>query len=407
MTLKQFKIIFPPLISLFIFVLGSGLFTTLLILRLKLEQFNSISIGAMTTAFYIGLISGAFRIEKTISSVGHIRAFAGFASLLAVISILQGIYLSISFWIILRLISGYATAGIYIVIESWLLSLSKVRIRGKILSLYMVAFYAAQSLGQLLLNFSSPGSLLLFTLTSMFCSLAIIPLTMTRVVQPKISEPSALSFKKLYKASGSGIIGSLCSGLILGAVYGLLPLYFSVKTNAIHQVTWLMALTIIGGMLLQYPIGRLSDVIPRRKILAAISLMMAVLSIAVILLFEHSWVAPIALFFFGGAAFTIYPVSVSTAVDHLKTKDIISGTQGLLLANSIGSAIGPLVAPLFIASLGSNGLFIYFICIASGLFVYLIWRSVRITPAQQEEQFITIPQTTPIVAELDPRAEKN
>ena len=405
MSLKIIRIIFSPLLSLFIFVLGSGLFMTLITLRLDEEHASSLAIGSMTAAFYIGLILASSRVEKNIAKVGHIRAFAGFASALAVISILQGIYVSTWFWLILRLLGGYATAGIFVVIESWLLSLGKIKTRGKILAFYMIVFYAAQSLGQLLLNISSPKTLLLFTLVSMLTSLSVIPVAMTRVVQPKIKQPSALNFRKLYKASGSGVIGSFTSGTVIGVIYGLLPLFLIEKTANTAEVSLLMSLTILGGMTLQYPIGRLSDVIDRRKVLVFVGSLTIIISLLTIFAFQKIWLATIGLFLFGGFTFTLYPISITQACDNLDPKDIVSGTQGLLLAYSIGAAVGPLIASLFIHYFGENGLFIYFVAISTLLIIYILWRSFYVSPTEREEPFISIPHTTPIASELDPRGE--
>ena len=211
------KLLLSPLISLFLFVLGNGLFTTLIILRLHEDQFSSIIIGLMTSFFYVGLVIGSFRAEKFILRVGHIRAFSFFASLIAVVSLAQGIYVSSIFWLLMRLIGGFATAGLFIVIESWLLLLGDAKTRGKILAFYMIALYAAQAMGQFLINLGNPSDLLLFAVVSMLSSLAVIPLSITKIGQPEIAEPASLNFMQLYKISSSGVIGCLCSGLIFGS----------------------------------------------------------------------------------------------------------------------------------------------------------------------------------------------
>lgn len=409
MLLKIFKNVFAPLFSLFVFVLGSGLFTTLIVLRLHQEHVSSLMIGAMAAVFYAGLIIGSFRIERIIVNVGHIRAFSGFASALAVIYILQGVYISTWFWLILRFAGGFATAGIFVVIESWLLSLGKVKTRGTILSFYMISYYAAQSVGQLLLNIGDLKGLLLFALASMLSSLSVIPLAMTRIPQPQISEPSALKFKRLYQVSGSGIIGSFSSGMIMGVIYGLLPLFLASKKLPTSEVTSLMSITIIGGMLLQYPLGRLSDVIDRRKILIFVALMTITVSLLTIFIFSRIWVTTAALFLLGGFTFTLYPISISHACDHLDASDIVSGTQGLLFAYSIGAAIGPIIAPGFIEYFGPDGFFIYLSSVSFLLAIFLFWRSTHVLPPEEEEQeqFVSMPQTTPVTAELDPRGEES
>lgn len=394
-----------PLLSLFIFMLGSGLFTTLLSVRLHHEGATSIFIGALTGAYYAGLSYGSFKIEHHIVGVGYIRSFAAFASLLATISFLQGVFLANWAWLLLRFTGGFATAGIFIVVESWLLSVGNSTSRGKILALYMISLYGAQALGQFLLNLDDPKNLMLFALTAMLCSLSVIPIALTKNPSPEISEPSSLNFKKLFKVSASGVIGSFSAGLLLGAIYGLLPLVIMQKHGDTSDVGLLMALLIFGGMFLQYPVGKISDYIERRLVLLALSALTIVASTSVMLFFAGSYALYTTLFIFGGLIFTIYPVSISHACDSLNQNEIISGTQGILLAYSIGAIVGPFIAPAFMRLIGPNGLFIYVITVSALLTVFLSWRKIYIPSTPSEESFIAVPQTSPVTAELDPRSD--
>ncbi len=399
------KLLLSPLLSLFVFMLGSGLFTTLVVLRLHIDNFSSITIGAMTSAYYAGLVIGSFRSERFILRVGHIRAFSFFASLLTVICIAQGIYVEPWFWLLLRVGGGFATAGLFIVIESWLLLIGDIKTRGTILSLYMVTLYAAQGLGQFLINFGNPSQLLLFAVAAMLSSLAIIPLAITKIGQPEINEPVSLSFIELYKLSTSGVIGCLCSGLILGAVYGLLPLFLMQSLPNLKLVSTFMALTIFGGMALQYPIGKLSDMLDRRVVLIIISFLVAGISIFSIFAFHYTWISAIAIFLLGGLTFTLYPISISYACDNLKPVHMVAATQGLLLTYSLGATIGPFISPIFMNFFGKDGLFIYFFCMSSFMVFFFLWRKTQSVAPTKEDTFVVMPLTTPITAELDPRGD--
>lgn len=402
---SMIKNTFSPLLSLFIFTLGNALFTTLIVIRLHSEGASSIVVGLMSTAYYFGLVLGSFRIERFIVRVGHIRAFAAFASTLAVASLIQGIIIHTPSWLFLRFISGFVTAGLFIVIESWLLIESSVKTRGRILAIYMVALYAAQAMGQLLINLAPINTLILFAVVSILASASVIPLSMTYISSPTFSEPSTLNLKKLYQLSASGVIGCFCSGLLLGSIYGLMPLYITDQGYGASIVATLMFVIILGGMALQYPVGRLSDLMERRIILIFVSLATLCLSLGIIL-FPHNYWATIAIyFFFGGFIFTLYPLSISHACDHLDSKDIIASTQGLLLSYSVGATLGPIIAPFFMEFSSANGLFLYFIFVTAFMAIFFSWRKTQHFAATPEEHFIPMPQTTPIMSELDPRAD--
>ncbi|AIT64007.1 MFS transporter [Coxiella burnetii] len=402
--------VLSPLLSLVILTVGNGFFVTYVTVRLHLEGVPAWVIGAISAAYYAGLVFGSFRIEPFIIRVGHIRAYAAFASLVATTILLQALYINPWWWLILRLISGYCMAGLFITIESWLLVKSEKGTRGQVLSLYMISFYAAQALGQFLLSAGDLKGIVPFILAALLSSLSVVPLAMTRTATPHFEEPSALNFFQLYRISPVGIFGCFCSGLIMGAIYGLLPLYISQIQPETETIALLMGATIFGGMLLQYPVGKLSDALDRRKVILGVVALVLALSILITTPLSHAlFILLILLFFFGGLTFTIYPLSISYALDYLQSKDTVAATQGLLLAYSVGATFGPLLGPGFMHLAGPRGLFFYFIAIGSLLTILVLWRSVTSpgVPKEEQQEFIPIPRTTPVGTELNPRQPKS
>ena len=362
-------------------------------------------IGAMTGIFYAGLVCGSFYIEAFIGRVGHIRTFATFASLLAVISLLHGIFYNMPLWFVLRFITGFGTAGIFVVIESWFLCSSTASMRGRILSLYMITFYAAEALGQLLINLGHADNLLLYAIAAMLCSLSIIPLSMTRDSSPELTEASTMSLATLYKQTTSSVFGCFFAGMILSATYGLFPILFSEIYHDNSNVSVFMFFLIIGGMLLQYPVGKLSDRIDRR--LTVIIICFSAIACSILLMFNMKsyYLSLLLITLFGGFATTIYPVCISYACDTLDTKNIVAGIQGLLLSYSIGSTIGPFIAPFFMHDLNETKVFVYFIVTFGLTAVLFAWRKTQKISPPQEEPFQIMRQTTPVMANIDPRAE--
>jgi MFS family permease len=403
--LKLIKQTLAPLLSLFIFALGSGFFLTLISLTMNFHHESPMLIGAMTGVYYAGLVCGAFRIESFITRVGHIRAFSTLASGLAVISLSHGIFYNMPLWLVLRFFSGFGTAGIFVVIESWLLCNSTPSTRGRVLSLYMIIFFASEALGQLLINLGNPDDLLLYGITTILCSLSVIPLSMTYVEMPKFEEPSTMKLKDLYKKTTSGIFGCFFAGMILSATYALFPILFFNLYGDTSKVSFFMFVLIFGGMALQYPVGRISDIIERRLVVITVSCFVMLSCLLLLLFIKNYLVSLVLVAIFGGLTSTIYPVSISYACDVLEAKNIVAGIQGLLLSYSIGAMLGPFVAPAFMHAFNEKGLFIYFILISGCIVSVFSWRKTQKDSPPQEEPFQIMTQTTPIMAEIDPRAE--
>ena len=407
--IKLLKSITAPLFSLAIVMVAVGLFSTFVPLRLALDGHSPFIIGGVTAAYFAGLVVGSLKTEAFISRVGYIRAFAALASLTSAIAILMGMIIKPYLWLCLRFSMGAFTAGIFIVIESWLLVVGGKERKGTILAFYMIAFYAAQSGGQFLLNVAPPLSFIPFSIATLFISLSVLPVCLTRYSSPSLEEPSLLSPFQLFKISPFGIFSSFGSGLIMGAFFGLAPVFAHKVGMVTSEVATYMGVTIIGGFILQWPLGKLSDHINRRSVLIGVAFITSILGalIALASVVSTNFLFILAILF-GGFSFTMYPLSISYTNDYLDPKDLVAATGGLLVAYGVGSVIGPLVAPVAMLLMGPAGLYVYFSLMAAMVGGFGVYRKRYKRPISLSEQveYRPVPGTTPIVSELDPRANE-
>ncbi|MCO4204139.1 MFS transporter [Aeromonas taiwanensis] len=406
MTIRR---LFSPLTSLVIFILGHGLFNTLLTLRLSAEEVSAQAIGLVSAAYFGGLVLGAFVNARLIIRVGHIRAYAAYASLLCFLFLLHGMVVEPITWAVLRLVGGFATGGLFVVLESWMLVSSTPANRGRLMSLYMILLYGSLALGQQLLKWVDPMVLTPFALCAMAATLSVVPLALSRVATPAMVAPQAVGVRELVRLTPAGMASSFTSGLVLGAIYGLLPLYFADSGASLARVADMMALVILGGMCLQYPIGRMSDRYDRRGVILLLCAVLTLLAILMVLL-PDAWRGPVEgslVFLLGGMAFSIYPLSLSHACDELHPDQVLGANQGLLLAYSLGAMIGPLLAPFVMGWFGPQGLFVYFALCGLLLSAYLEWRRRQRAPIPLAEHqvFMPVPPNTPMTAELEPRTD--
>lgn len=397
---------FIPLLSLSLFILGTGFLSTLLILIMANHQESTFTIGALSAIYYGGFIFGALRMDKLIIRIGHIRAYATFSSLLTVIYLLHGLIYNPFLWMIWRFMTGIITAGLYIVIESWLLCKSTRTNRGQMMALYMIAYNSMFAFAQFFLNAVDLNTLTPFVLAAIFCSFSAIPLAMTSIQMPQFEQPSTLSFRQLARQSMSGFWGCFSSGLMMGSIFGLLPVFLNAQFHQPNLVATYMFATLFGGMLLQYPLGKLSDLIERRLVLLFIS--MGIMIEAIILINTTPyllWLNFILMLLFGGLTFAIYPISTAQACDALKPSDLIGGVQSLLVVYSIGATLGPLITPLFITIIGKNGTLLYFALIGLLMTLLLAVRKYQKADIAQEEEFLPLSPSMPILVEMDPRVD--
>jgi MFS family permease len=409
--INDLRILFAPLLALVTLAMGTSLLSTLIAISIDDLGGSDFLVGLASSFYYLGMTIGAFKIEPFVIRVGHIRAYAVFAALITASSLLHCFWQNTYFWVSLRLLTGFGLAGMYIVIESWLLAQSTPLNRARILAIYMVALYGAQSLGQFLINVGEPLSLYPFILTAVLASLSIIPISITHQKSPVYNEHSVINLRKLFRISPSGVFGCFVSGMILSALYGLLPKALEDFELERVQISYLMATTIAGGMALQYPFGWLADKFNKRTMLMLLSFALALIATFIFLLIHSGIVALyVILFVIGGLGFVLYPVAMSHACDYAEQKDMVSVTGGLLLVYGYGCILGPLLTSLFMMLFGGLGFFYYCAVSAAGLGFFVFWRSNQSPPLPMEAQQHVIVQntpTTPVSNDLDPRVHKD
>jgi MFS family permease len=393
--------------GIFILQAGNVLFGSFFALRMTIEHFPTTVIGLVVTGYPLGFLLGCFLMPRLVHSVGHIRAFAAMASLLCCTTLFFAVHIEPLFWGLLRIVTGFAAAGLFMIGESWLAEKAPSATRGKVFALYMISNMTAASLCQLLLGLADPTGLTFYMITAGLFAACLIPVALTRASEPSLPSVEALGLVGLYRLSPVAVVGCIGAGLINTAVGSIGPVYASHIGLDPADVGVFMAVLLFGGMLLQWPIGRLSDRMDRRHVLLLATVGMLALALGVALLGLQSRLLLFGLLLvYGGLAYTIYPLCVNHANDHAGRDQVVSVSAGLLLSWAAGSIGGPTLATLAMSYAGPSGLFYYVAGVAALLAIFTLWRISRraALPADLREPFVAKAPTTPTAAELHPRA---
>lgn len=405
---KVFRSVIPPLLSLITVMLGNGFFTTYASLRFAVEGYSNFVIGVLGAAYYLGMMLGALYVERLISRIGHIRSFAIMASINSVIIVIQAFYIGPVSWTIYRILTGFCTSGFFIAIESWLLLSSGVKSRGRLLSLYMLTLYLAQGFGQFILNASPIQSLIPFAITVILSSLSVIPVSMMRSSGPVLLDHTITNVFSIIKRCPLGPIGCFVSGLILSSFYGLAPIFARDIHLSLLQISQVMGFTIMGGLLLQWPLGHLSDIFNRRKVIIGVAIALMLVTFALYHSKSFNYYLLLGLMvLFGGISFTLYPLAITYTCDHFSEKKMIGITCALLLIYGVGCIIGPLISPLFMSYFGPSALFLYMSALCAGFILICMWRVLHSKPLSEDEQsdYLPLPRATSMALYLDPKSD--
>ena len=313
-------------------------------LALRLTQMNTPTTlsGIILALYYLGTVIATFSAAKFINKIGHIRSFAIFAALLAIFVSGHALSPNLVYWSLLRLGEGYAIGGTTMCLESWINTRATNSNRGTIIAVYMVTSYLGSSLGQLFLNVPDPTGMMVFVLIAMLFSCALIPVSLTALPTPAIETVKSMDFRKAYKISPVGFVACIASGILVGTFYMLGTIYATKIGLDIRSVSLFMFFGVIGGLLAQFPIGRLSDLTDRRYVLVGISVVLAVLAPLVhFMALYGGWALICSVILLGSGVFTLYPIAVSHVNDLISDDERIQASGMLILTQNIGLVIGP------------------------------------------------------------------
>ncbi len=388
-------------------LLGTGLLNTVLALRGSLEGYGDATLGLIGSAYFFGFLAGTALAPALIRRIGHVRAFVLFAAAVACCVLLHGLLVSVPLWIALRVVTGAALVGLYTVIESWLNGQAPAARRGQIFAVYMMVNLGALALAQQLLRLGSAADFTLFAIAAIFVCLALMPVAATRQSPPELHATPRLGLRTLWRSAPVAGAGALLSGLAMGAFWSLAALHGDRIGLDDGGVAMLMTLAILGGAILQWPIGRYADATDRRRALGVVAAAAALAGVlwAVLGLFGEAVL--IGAFLFGAAAFAVYPIAVAHLIDHLAQPDILSGSAALLLLHGIGAALGPLLAGAAMGWLGPLALPLHFAAMLGPLAAYALWQARRGSDDIVDEaaHFMPMLRTSPTVLEMINPAE--
>jgi MFS family permease len=357
-VIETFKSVASLLLGYALMIMANALFNTLLAVRMGMESFGATVTGIVMSAYFLGLLIGARSVSRVINRVGHIRCFGLFASVISITALVHVLWVDPLVWGSMRMVSGFCMAGMITITESWLNARTDNRHRGQVLSWYMITNYGAAGLGQFLLPLADPGEFVLFCVISMLFSAALVPVMITRASAPRPSPPVRVSIAYLYRMAPMACVGAMGAGMMNANFYGLAPVFTQRIGLSLKETSLFMATAVLSGIVLQWPLGRLSDRIGRPNVLGAVAMAIALacLGIAFFSTAAGGWLFAMAAAY-GGTVFTVYSISAAQAHDLSEPENLVKTAGAMLIAFGAGAILGPVIGGVAMRNIGPGALF--------------------------------------------------
>ncbi|MDG2113051.1 MAG: MFS transporter, partial [Actinomycetota bacterium] len=313
------------------------------------------------------------------------RVFAALASTASSMVLLQVVWIHPIMWSAFRLVFGLCAAGLYVVAESWLNDLATNATRGRILAVYMVVTMSSLAGGQFLINAADPGGFVLFALASVLVSMALVPMALSASSAPPARVPTPIKLRDLVRQVPTGIISSFLVGVATGILIGLGAVYAAASGMTNAELSTFLAAPMVGAVLLQVPIGRLSDHFPRRGVMVLVALGATLVASTLPFVDATSPIGYLLMALLGGAMFPLYSLAIAYTNDWLEYEEMLGASAMLVRVNGTGAIVGPLIG----AALLAIDLDLFFVALAAArgiITLFVLQRIVARNPIPMEEQ---------------------
>ena len=383
------------LLGIMLLLAGSGLQGTLLGVVAEDAGFASAITGLIMTSYFVGFLAGSVGAERFIARVGHVRTFAALASLGSIAILVHGMVIEPWTWAAMRFLTGFSFAGLYVVAESWLNRQSSNEYRGGLLAIYMIVTHGGLAGGQALMNVGPTTGLALYALSSMVISAALIPILLSSAPQPHyVEEVERLTLGKLFKTSPLGVACCFGAGVANGIILGMGAVYARRLGFEVGGVSLFMAAIMLGGAAFQWPIGKLSDILDRRVVIAGVAAASAIAAVGLILAAPAgAWPLAAAGFVVGGLALTLYPLSLAHTNDWLSSDQMTAASSALVMVYGAGAVLGPLGTGMLMDAFGPDGFAVYVTVVGLALSTFALYRITRREAPETTEDYMLAPAT--------------
>ncbi|MDI3335958.1 MFS transporter [Defluviimonas aestuarii] len=390
----------PLLLGMMLLMIGNGVQGTLLGIRGAIEGFSTTQMSVVMSAYFLGFLFGSQMTPNMIRSVGHVRVFAALGSMISAVLVAYAAAPDWIAWSLMRVLIGFSFSGVYITAESWLNNASTNETRGQALSLYMIMQMLGIISAQGLLNIGDPSGYFLFVIPSMLVSIAFTPILLTASPAPAFELTKPLSIVKLYQTSPLGCVGIFLLGGVFSAQFGMASVWGATVGLSVKELSIFVAAIYVGGLVLQYPIGWMSDRMDRRRLVLGLAAVGALGTVVPVLMDANFYTLVGVAAVMGGVSNPLYSLLVAYTNDFLAREDMPAASAGLIFINGVGAIGGPLLTGWIMAVFGPSGFFLFIAVLFGVMAGYAAWRMTR-RPAPTSDQtgsYMALAPTAGLVA---------
>lgn len=392
------------LLGMGLLMIGNGMQGTLLGIRGEIEGFSTLEMSIVMSAYFAGFLGGSRMAPELIRRVGHVRVFAALASLISAVLILYPTFADPWIWTFGRVLIGFCFSAVYVTAESWLNNAVNNDMRGQALSAYMIVQTLGIVASQALLLAADPSGFVLFVIPSVLVSIAVTPVLLSISPTPAFETTKPMTLRDLMNISPLGCVGMFILGGVFSAQFGMSAVFGTQSGLSVAQISSFVATFFIGSVVLQYPIGWISDRMDRRLLIVIVSAIGTAGSILGLILGGTYVFLLVSAFIVGGMSNPLYSLLIAHTNDRLDFEDMAAASGGLIFINGLGAIAGPLIVGALMEQIGPSGFYLFTAALFIALVMYGIYRQTQseTVPVEETGSYVAMSpaSTTPVALEI-------
>jgi len=401
----------PLLVTAGILIGGNGLQGTYIALKGTAEGFTPSTIGMVGAGYSIGFAIGCIYVTRLLRAIGHIRTFSAMASVAAVAAIFMSMVIDPVFWFAMRFVTGIAVASLFATVESWINAKVTNENRARTLSIYRFVDLGSVTVAQYIIPTVGIEGPIIFNIIAIALTLSLVPISVADKSSPAPPETMTFDLKAVWRISPLAVVGVIAIGLSMAAFRNIGPIYAEEIGMSITSIATFMSAGIIGGVVLQYPLGVYSDKLDRRRVIVWTTIGSIITGAYLSFGAGSNETANIvSVFLFGAFSMPLYSLCSAHGNDYAKEGEHALVSAGLLFYWSIGATIGPLLASILLQYVGPRAFFAYTSFIFLGFLIFTLMRMrVRgpVPPSQRRWRFRSLLRTSAYFNKLAQPSDKD
>lgn len=390
------------LLGIMLLMVGNGLQGTLLGIRGTIEGFSTFELSIVMSAYFLGFLGGSRSAPDLIRRVGHVRVFAALGSMISAVLILFPVFADPIAWTILRVCIGFCFSAVYVTAESWLNNAATNENRGQSLSLYMIVQMVGIVAAQGFLAYGDPSGFVLFVIPSVLVSISFAPILLSVNPTPAFETAKPMTLLQLYAVSPLGCVGMFLLGGVFAAQFGMAAVYGAELGLSVKRISLFVATIYVGAMVLQYPIGWISDRVDRRMLIAVVAVLGTFAGIVGVFYGGQFEILLGVAFIIGGMSNPLYSLLLAYTNDFLEPDDMAAASGGMVFINGLGAISGPVITGWMMGIFGPPGFWVLISGLMAVLFIYAVYRMTQrpSIPIDETGAYVGVsPSASPVAVE--------